>query len=247
MLNHEQKKFRRNSFPQIIQHGHNKHKTPKSSPVNVITASSSPNDMINPNIRSTTPEIMQPKMESSPPPSRSAYDSQIVHRQTVLMWGANHQNANEMSTTATTTGASPSNNNNNTRSPCQTPKSGTFGSSFNASAVNNSAITHEKMNKSIETSQQINSHHLKWNGNSAGANKEVILFPIHPGNDSTPSYSPSASSNSLHSVDSRYSNHNRHGDISNCEVWPSSSYSQYQYFPYHHVSNAHHQHPTSTQ
>jgi hypothetical protein len=35
--------------------------------------------------------------------------------------------------------------------------------------------------------------------------------------------------------------------MTNCEVWPSSSYSQYQYFPYHHVSNAHHQHPTSTQ
>lgn len=227
---------------------HNKHKTPKTSPVNTITASSSPSDTLIANSRSaTTPEILQPKLESSPSPSRP-YD-QTAHRQTVLMWGANHHNSSDMQAT----GASPS----NTRSPSQTPK-GTSFASFNIAQTNN-VLPHEKISKGggsadsqqqqqqqHQQQQQSNAHHLKWNGSVVGGNKEVVLFPIHPGSDPAPSYSPSAA-NSLHSVDSRYSNHNRHGEMSNCEVWPTSSYSQYQYFPYHHVSNAHHQHPTSTQ
>lgn len=181
---------------------------------------------------------MQPKIENSPSPNRP-YD-QILHRQTVLMWGTNHHHHNDPN-------ASPS----NTRSPCQTPKS--FGTVYSSNASINTPLTHsDKSNKSIES--QHTSNHLKWNGNSSTTgnsnnNKDVVsIFPIHHGNNevSTP-YSPTASSNSIHSIDSRYSNHNRHGEMTNCEVWPSSSYSQYQYFPYHHVSNAHHQHPTSTQ
>ncbi|KAL7032422.1 hypothetical protein ACKWTF_007313 [Chironomus riparius] len=230
-VNNGRNMYESSSHQPVIQH-HNKHKTPKSSPVNTITTSPSPNDNLINNVRSnpTTPDIMQPKIENSPSPSRP-YD-QVLHRQTVLMWGANHHNdAN----------ASPS----NTRSPCQTP-SKSFGT-YNSNASINTPLTHpDKSNKNIETQQ--NSNHLKWNGNSSTGNgKDVIsIFPLHHGNDVSSAYSPSASSNSIHSIDSRYSNHNRHGEMTNCEVWPSSSYSQYQYFPYHHVSNAHHQHPTST-
>ncbi|KAG5682009.1 hypothetical protein PVAND_011404 [Polypedilum vanderplanki] len=199
--------------PPVIQHVHNKHKTPKTSPVNTITASSSPSENLIANTRTTTtPEILQPKLESSPSPSRP-YD-QTAHRQTVLMWGTNHHhNSSELQAT----GASPS----NTRSPSQTPKSGTFGP-FNIAPTNNVLSHGEKMNKNCVESQQhpSNVNHLKWNGSVIGGNKEVVLFPIHSGNDPAPapSYSPSVSSNSLHSVDSRYSNHNRHGDMSNCEV-----------------------------
>jgi hypothetical protein len=96
--------------------------------------------------------------------------------------------------------------------------------------------THEKHSKDAEASI------AKWNGNSCGNNKEVIsILPIHHNSENS---SSSASPNALHTVDTRYTNHARHNEISNCEVWPA--YSQYQYFPYHHVSNAHHQ-PTSTQ
>lgn len=214
---------------QVIQHGHNKQKAPKNSPINsVVTSRSSPiTAPLNAGrgSNSATPEIIsniQPKMENSPPPSRT-YE-QIVQRQTVLMWGNNH---------------SRSSSDDIARSPCGTPKSTSenFGGGFNS----NTLTTHDKQNKDFDSLQS--SQHIKWNGNSCGNNKEVIsIFPIHHNSENS---SSSASSNALHSVDTRYSNHTRHNEIPNCEVWPA--YSQYQYFPYHHVSNAHHQHPTSTQ
>lgn len=172
---------------------------------------------------SATPEIIsciQPKMESSPPPNRT-YE-QISQRQTVLMWGSNHSRSSDDGTLI--------------RSPCGTPKSAIDSfENFNSNTV---LTPHEKQIKEIDSLQS--SQHIKWNGNSCGNNKEVIsIFPIHHNNECS-----SASPNALHSVDTRYTNHARHNEIPNCEVWP---YSQYQYFPYHHVSNAHHQHPTSTQ
>lgn len=219
----------------MIQHAHTKNKTPKSSPINAIDASSSPtNDSIIASSRSNpaTPEILaiQPKLENSPPSNR-AYD-QGLHRQTVLMWGTGNQQSNEMSPLT----ASPS----NTRSPCQTPKPNHSLSLFNNQAMGQH---HEKCGGKLH-----DGHH-KWNGNSAAANnsaKEVIsIFPIHHNNDS---YSQSASTNALHTVDTHHSNHHLHrhtSDISS-EVWPAA-YSQYQYFSYHHVPNAHHQHQASTQ
>lgn len=186
-----------------------------------------------------TPEILtiQPKLENSPPSNRP-YDQ--VHRQTVLMWGSGgNQQSNEMSPV----NASPS----NTRSPCQTPKPNHSISLFNnqTSVHPQQNQHHEKCNKALET--QHNSHHTKWNGNSATNSKEVIsIFPIHHNNEAA--YSQSASTNALHSVESHHSNHllHRHStDITSCEVYPSA-YSQYQYFSYHHVPNAH-QHQASTQ
>lgn len=153
------------------------------------------------------------------------------------MWGSGNQQSNEMSPV----NASPS----NTKSPCQTPKP-----SHSLSLFNNQTTIHpqqnphhEKCNKNLET--QNNSHHIKWNGNSSSNTKEVIsIFPIHHNNEA---FSQPASTNALH--DSYHSNHHLHrnsNDITNCEVWPSA-YSQYQYFSYHHVPNAHHQHQASTQ
>lgn len=177
-------------------------------------------------------------MENSPPSNRP-YD-QVLHRQTVLMWGSGNQQSNDMSPV----NASPS----NTRSPCQTPKPNHSLSLFNnqTSLHAQQSAHHEKCSKLLDS--QHNSHHIKWNGNAAvNSGKEVIsIFPIHHNNDA---YSQSAaSSNALHSVDSHHSNHHLHrhsSDISS-EVWPSA-YSQYQYFSYHHVPNAHHQHQASTQ
>jgi hypothetical protein len=183
---------------------------------------------------SATPEThsnIQPKIEDSPPPNRT-YD-QILQRQTVLMWGSNHSRSSDDVPMST-------------RSPCDTPKSvnNSF-ANFHANSNNTLpvAAAYDKHGKEQIESIQSTPHHIKWNGNACGNNnKEVIsIFPIH--HNSETSSSPSASSNALH--DTRYSNHTRHNEISNCEVWPA--YSQYQYFPYHHVSNAHHQHPTSTQ
>lgn len=163
-----------------------------------------------------------PKIEESPPPNRT-YD-QIAQRQTVLMWGSNHSRSSDDGPMII-------------RSPCDTPKA--VSDSFDTFNSNNVLTTHEKQIKEIDPLQP--SQHVKWNGNSCGNNKEVIsIFPIHHNNENS---SSSASPNALHSVDTRYTNHARHNEIP-CEVWP---YSQYQYFPYHHVSNAHHQHPTSTQ
>lgn len=176
---------------------------------------------------------IQPKLENSSPTSRS-YDQVLHSRQTVLMYGSGgNQQSNEMSPTPSS----------NTRSPCQTPKPNHSLSLFNNQSTVH-AQHHEKCNKALEAQQ--NSHHIKWNGNSAVNNKEVIsIFPIHHNNEA---YSQSASTNALHAVDSHHSNHHLHrhsSDIANCEVWPSA-YSQYQYFSYHHVPNAHH-HQASTQ
>lgn len=174
---------------------------------------------------SATPETLstiQPKIEDSPSPNRT-YDP-ILQRQTVLMWGSNHSRSSDDVPMST-------------RSPCDTPKSASSFGNFH-----NNTAAYDKQNKEQIESIQSTPHHIKWNGNACGNNKEVIsIFPIHHNSETS---SPSASSsNALH--DTRYSNHTRHNEISNCEVWPA--YSQYQYFPYHHVSNAHHQHPTSTQ
>lgn len=159
------------------------------------------------------------------------------------MWGAGgNQPSNEMSPV----NASPS----NTRSPCQTPKPnpshslslfGNQAASVHAQQHHNLQL--EKCNKTLD-----NSHHNKWNGNSALNSKEVIsIFPIHHNNEA---YSQSASTNAHHhTADSHHTNHHLHrhtSDIANCEVWPTA-YSQYQYFSYHHVPNAHHQHQASTQ
>lgn len=197
-----------------------------------ITRSPTSNVVAGRGSNSATPEThssIQPKIEDSPPPNRT-YD-QILQRQTVLMWGSNHSRSSDDVPLST-------------RSPCDTPKSvnnsfGNFHGSNNAMPV---AAAYDKQSKEMESIQSAQ-HHIKWNGNACGNNKEVIsIFPIHHNSETS---SPSASSsNALH--DTRYSNHTRHNEISNCEVWPA--YSQYQYFPYHHVSNAHHQqHPTSTQ
>lgn len=232
----------------MIQHSHTKNKTPKSSPINAIEASSSPNDSIitaNRSSNPATPEILaiQPKLENSPPTNRP-YD-QVLHRQTVLMWGSGNQQSNDVSPV----NVSPS----NTRSPCQTPKP-----NHSLSLFNNQTTIHAQQNphndkctsKAAALEAQHNSHHIKWNGNGNNSNsgKEVIsIFPIHHNNEA---YTQSASANALHhSVDSHHSNHHLHrhsSDISNCEVWPTA-YSQYQYFSYHHVPNAHHQHQASTQ
>lgn len=156
------------------------------------------------------------------------------------MWGSgNQQINNEMSPV----NASPS----NTRSPCQTPKPNHSISLFNnqTSSIHSQQNPHHEKcnNKSLET--QNNSHHIKWNGNSSVNTKEVIsIFPIHHNNEA---FSQPASTNALH--ESYHSNHHLHrnsSEITNCEVWPTA-YSQYQYFSYHHVPNAHHQHQASTQ
>lgn len=221
----------------------NKSKTPKISPINsaIATSRSSPivsNIASSRGSNSATPEMIsniQPKMENSPPPNRS-YE-QIAQRQTVLMWGSNQSRSSDDGPLSA-------------RSPCDTPKS--VNESFDnfssnnalASSTPSSAASHEKQIKEIDTMQSSHHQHqhIKWNGNACGNNKEVIsIFPIHHNNENS---SSSASPNTLHSVDTRYTNHVRHNEIP-CEVgWP---YSQYQYFSYHHVSNAHHQHPTSTQ
>jgi hypothetical protein len=210
----------------VIQHVHgSKQKTQKNSSPTVAGGGggsrSSPNVVgkgTNSEIIDNNISCIQPKMESSPPPNRS-YE-QTIQRQTVLMWGSNHSRSSDDGLLIN-------------RSPCNTPKSASesFGS-FNSNAM----PAHEKHSKDAEAI-------VKWNGNSCGNNKEVIsILPIHHNSENS---SSSASPNTLHTVDTRYTtNHARHNEISNCEVWPA--YSQYQYFPYHHVSNAHHQ-PTSTQ
>lgn len=159
-----------------------------------------------------TPDTIsvQPKIENSPPANRP-YD-QVLHRQTVLMWGAGgNQQSNEMSPVNV---ASPSN-----RSPCQTPKLSLFNQQQN--------LHHEKCNKNLDP-QHI-SHH-KWNGNAAiNSGKEVIsIFPIH-NNDA---YSQSANA---HHIDSHHNNHHLHRHSSEIteNVWPYSypyafSYAQHQ-------------------
>lgn len=228
----------------MIQHSHTKNKTPKSSPINAIEASSSPNDSIATASRSNraTPEILaiQPKLENSPPANRP-YD-QVLHRQTVLMWGSGNQQSNDVSPV----NVSPS----NTRSPCQTPKPNHSLSLFNNQTTIHAQQNphHDKCSSGKALEAQHNSHHIKWNGNNNSSKEVISIFPIHHNNEA---YTQSASTNALHhSVDSHHhSNHHLHrhsSDISNCEVWPTA-YSQYQYFSYHHVPNAHHQHQASTQ
>lgn len=157
-----------------------------------------------------TPEILsvQPKIENSPPANRP-YD-QVLHRQTVLMWGSGgNQQSNEMSPVNV---ASPSNT---TRSPCQTPKLSLFNQQQNSH--------HEKCNKSLDSQQHNSHHHIKWNGNAAvNSGKEVIsIFPIH-NNDA---YSQSASANAHH-IDSHHNLHRHSSEITSENVWtyPYSSY-----------------------
>lgn len=149
------------------------------------------------------------------------------------MWGSGNQQANEMSPL----NASPS----NTRSPCQTPKLNHSLLLFNnqSSVHSQQNQLHEKCNKTLDSQ-----HHIKWNGNSGvNTSKEVIsIFPIHHNNEA---YSQTASTNALHESHQNHHLHRHSSEISS-EVWPSA-YSQYQYFSYHHVPNAHHQHQASTQ
>lgn len=165
-------------------------------------------------------------MENSPPNSRP-YD-QVLHRQTVLMWGpGGNQQSNDMSPV----NASPS----STRSPCQTPKP-----NHSLSIFNNQTSVHPQQNQHLEKCNKTLDAQHKWNGNSSS--KDVIsIFPIHSNNES---YSQANANADSH----HHSNHHLHrhsSEIANCEVWPAA-YSQYQYFSYHHVPNAHHQHQSAS-
>lgn len=205
------------------------------SPVNSVSSiplNSTPNNPSSANSNTSTNSVtnsnngtsngimtVTPKVEHSPP---QHYEPQ---RQTVLMWGTATSNSN----------------NNSTRSPNTTPTS------------NGMYSEHLKLSNQIDEHHHHQQHHhhhhqnshLKWNGNSKDS---IQVYPIHQHHDGSldPMYAQSMSHHGshldhLHQSPQGQSSVGHHGNQqaqavgSSCEVWSPASYSQYQYFTYHHA------------
>uniref|UniRef100_A0A336MPL7 CSON003255 protein n=1 Tax=Culicoides sonorensis TaxID=179676 RepID=A0A336MPL7_CULSO len=231
------------------------HKTPKTSPpvIDAVSCSSggpspvtnhtnsniplaqTPNNNSNnaPNIPPTPPNsnssngilAVTPKIEHSPPITQSQYE-----RQTVLMWGTS---------------------NNSSRSPNTTPTSnGTYPDAGHLSSTNKQTPSSNQISPVSEDSHHAISttgisSHLKWNGIA----KDVAhVYPLHQHHDlnvdhSAAMYQQALSHHSGGHLDHSTALHQGQSAQNNCEVWTPPSYSQYQYFAYHHAP----QHHTSTQ
>jgi hypothetical protein len=194
--------------------------------------------------------LVQPKTENSPPPTiqQMSYSDQAAQRQTVLMWGSGSSSQQASEDNEVT--SSPS----HTKSPTLTNP---ISSKPQISAIKAVSIYHEnynpshiqahsqdKINQNLidnQLHQQQQHSNLKWNGTAQAGNKELVsIYPIH---DNMEIY---ASANSHSSGDHQNLVMGGSGGAgSNCEVWPTTTYSQYQYFTYHHAPN--HQQHASTQ
>lgn len=221
------------------------HKTPKTSPplVDAVSCSSGgPSPVANhnstlaqtpnsntsnnsniPNIPPTPPNsnssngilAITPKQEHSPP--QNHYEPQ---RQTVLMWGASQTNPST------------------TRSPNSTPTSNGI--------YPDASGSHLKSSNQISPVSEDSSTgiHTKWNGIAKEHVPGVHVYPLHQHHDlnvdHSSMYSQALSHHSGgHLVSSEGLHHQgqaqNHNIGSNCEVWTPPSYSQYQYFTYHHA------------
>lgn len=168
-----------------------------------------------------------PKVEQSPPHS---YEPQ---RQTVLMWGASNQNSSV-----------------STRSPNTTPTSNEI---YNDTNHHLKLSNHIVMSPSTDEQHHTHNSHLKWNGTnkhimsqsyslnqhhevSGVGYSEVEQQPIthHVGGHIVSTehlhQSPQSQLEVVHSI-----NQQTQAVGSSCEVWSPASYSQYQYFTYHHA------------
>lgn len=188
------------------------------------------------NVNTSNASIMPvtPKIEHSPPPH--PYEPQ---RQTVLMWGTSNPNSSEAIT----------------RSPNNT--SPTSNDIYSEHLKHSNQII---MSPAIEEHHHHHHAQLKWNGNS----KNIGIHGggggyshHHDGIESNSIYSQSLShhhivspEHHLHQVSSQGQSISGNSSVgghsvnhqppsqavgSSCEVWSPASYSQYQYFTYHHA------------
>lgn len=169
--------------------------------------------------------IVKPKIESSPPPplkTANNYGDQI-QRQTVLMWGAGsghpEQQAMEPRTPPT-----------QIKSPmCRPDQYNTPKQSQNPDS--------KKHNLGDDVRQQ---NTPKWNDN-----RDVKSLPVYAMQDMNIHQYPAINNQQTGNDAPMNDNPNLIADDemtgSNCEVWPPTTYSQYQYITYHHGPN-HQQH-----
>lgn len=194
-----------------------------------------------PNIPPTPPNsnssngilAVTPKIEHSPPISQSQYE-----RQTVLMWGASNNSSRSPNTTPTSNGAYPD---------------GSVG--HLSSTTNKQTSSSNQISPASEDSSHHGvgtaglSSHLKWNGIAKDV-PGVHVYPLHQHHElnvdhSAAMYQQALSHHSGGHLDHTTALHQaaNQNAQNNCEVWTPPSYSQYQYFAYHHAP----QHHTSTQ
>lgn len=234
------------------------HKTPKTSPpvIDAVSCSSGgPSPVTNhnnssiplaqtpnsnnssnvPNIPPTPPNsnssngilAVTPKIEHSPPISQSQYE-----RQTVLMWGAS---------------------NNSSRSPNTTPTSnGVYQDVGHLASSNKQTPLSNQISPASEDSHHAVglSSHLKWNGITKDV-PGVHVYPLHQHHDLNVDHSAAMYQQALQHHSGGHLDHSAalhqatagSNAQNNCEVWTPPSYSQYQYFAYHHAP----QHHASTQ
>lgn len=172
-----------------------------------------------------------PKIEHSPPPASGGGGGHHYepHRQTVLMWG----NTTTAHNNSTSTRSSPASG------PTPTSNGGLYASGSEANSISSKMEQHETSGK--------------WNGVASKGDSippSVHVYPpLHPSQHhddaaaaTTVMYSQALAHGGSHLLSGEHSlvhqttasqSQNHLGN--SCEVWPPSSYSQYQYFTYHHA------------
>lgn len=146
--------------------------------------------------------------------------------------------------------------NNSSRSPNTTPTSngayqdvGHLSSATKQTPSNQISPSSEDSHHAVGGTTGLSSH-LKWNGITKDVSG-VHVYPLHQHHDLNVDHSAAMYQQALshhsggHLDHSAAALHQAAGQNAqnNCEVWTPPSYSQYQYFAYHHAP----QHHTSTQ
>jgi hypothetical protein len=207
---------------------------PNNSISNNINSSNTNNSSTsNTTTANTTNGILPitPKVEHSPP---QQYEPQ---RQTVLMWGTSNSN------------------NNSSRSPNTTP---TPNGMYHQDPHSLKLANHLDVSPvaSVDENNHHHNHHnqhssnFKWNGNNKDLSSGIHVYSIHQPHDGSldssmysqiPQTIPSHHSGGHIISASEHAMHQsgmNNPQTSNCEVWTPSTYSQYQYFTYHHAQHA---------
>jgi hypothetical protein len=191
-----------------------------------------------------------PKVEHSPP---QHYEPQ---RQTVLMWGTSQSNNNNNNNST-----SNNNHSSSSRSPNSTPTNNLYSHQdshglklSNHLAASPVTVGEESAHHHHNSHQHHSSNSFKWNGTNKELTSGIHVYSIHQSpHDVAGSMDPATaasmyaqipqghhSSGHLISAASEHAMHQsghamNNPQTSSCEVWAPSTYSQYQYFTYHHA------------
>lgn len=200
------------------------------SPVSSLPVMDNQSDSMIPNSTNTSNttvnlSIVKPKIENSPPPATTSnnYGDQI-QRQTVLMWGSGVSHSDQSMEARTP--------------PSQIKSPMCHGEPYTSKQNQNNDS--KKHGLADDSHQQQNP---KWN---ESVNRDSKVLPVYSMQENMNIYS--AINNQQANNEAPMTNENNNMIVdeempgSNCEVWPPTTYSQYQYITYHHGPNHHQQH-----